>query len=197
MKTTNTICVQKAKPKSTLHCSGCQPVRTVQHRQSCNYCLVNNSNHSMLSLFLQLPGNAWDTMLIEQLNHTEDTWSWRSYCYLWCREIGALRLHQVHEMQTIVTDDLSIGLSVYHASQLSGAYIVCGVIQCSLCQITLASFLAFKHCIEIDQENAINSRGVDTETVCLNYQTNKLGWSFSKHFCHEVSKMFRVGGNKG
>jgi len=53
------------------------------------------------------------------------------------------RLHQMHGMQTIVTDDRgvcqSLSQSVYHAPQLGGACSVCGVIRCSLCQITFAS----------------------------------------------------------
>jgi len=46
------------------------------------------------------------------------------------------RLHQMHEMQTIVTDVRSVCPSVC----LSRSRLHCaGVIRCSLCQITLAS----------------------------------------------------------
>jgi len=51
----------------------------------------------------------------------------------------------MHEMQTIVTDVCCVSLSVCHAAEFGGACSVCGVILCSLCQITLASCYLSKH----------------------------------------------------
>jgi len=42
-----------------------------------------------------------------------------------------VRLHRMHEMQTIDTDVRGVSLSVCHAAQL------CAVPSCSLCQVTL------------------------------------------------------------
>jgi len=62
---------------------------------------------------------------------------------LWLPWLVFYRLHRLHETQTIVTDDRDVCpyvcQSVCHAAQFGSACTVYGVIQCSLCQITLAS----------------------------------------------------------
>jgi len=129
------------------------PAYTARHRYganaSCGVCWCHiNVGWSCWSFSCNVSGCNNTYLWWQRRYHTScQATFWKS----WVVSTGILilfyiivRLHRMHEMQTIITDDRGVCQSVCHAAQLSSdACSVHGVIRCSLCQITLASCFLF------------------------------------------------------
>jgi len=77
------------------------------------------------------------------LKTTYVTFMWNSFMrklLLMPQHVYCFRVHWMHEMQTIVTDDCSVCQSVCHTVQLLGPGTCSGVVRCSHGQVTLAFF---------------------------------------------------------